>query len=116
MLRDIAAVVRKTIKQSRRDWILHHQLSRVRSVLRRKCAFAHGRATGKRRKGMRNPPRRRRFNYAGDAAGLIEGESKGAKKTGRRETGTRMENGGSAAGELLAITGTAALMLAQGGV
>jgi hypothetical protein len=31
------------------------------------------------------PPRRRRFNYAGDAAGLTEGERTGAKKTGQRD-------------------------------
>ncbi len=33
-----------------------------------------------------------------------------------RETGTRMENGGAAAGELLATIGMAALMPAYGGV
>jgi|GEM_PF-1778400 len=38
----------------------------------------------------------------------------GETKLGKN--GTRMENGGSAAGELLANLGTAALMLAQGGV
>jgi hypothetical protein len=36
-------------------------------------------------KGKRNPQRRRRFNYAGDAAGLTEGERTGAKKTGQRD-------------------------------
>ena len=47
--------------------------------------FLTGNSTGKRRKGMRNPPRRKRFNYAGDAAGLIEGERTGAKKTRQRD-------------------------------
>jgi hypothetical protein len=69
---------------------------------------------------MLNPPRRRRFKYAGDAAGLIEGERKGAKKTRQRDRTRRkrtgLENGGTAAGELLATTETAALMLTQGGV
>jgi hypothetical protein len=36
-------------------------------------------------------------------------------ETKRGKTGTGMENGGTAAGELLAITGTAAPMLVQGG-
>ena len=47
--------------------------------------------------------------------GLIDGERKGAKKTGRGRTGTRLKNGGSATGHLLATFGTSALMLAQGG-
>jgi hypothetical protein len=52
----------------------------------------HGRGTEKRRKGMRNPPRRRRFNYAGDAAGLIEGERTAAKKTRQRDRTRRNRN------------------------
>jgi hypothetical protein len=38
-----------------------------------------------------------------------------AEINGNRETGTRMEYGGSIAGELSATIGTAALSLAQGG-
>jgi hypothetical protein len=41
---------------------------------------------------MRSPLRRRRFNYAGDAAGLIEGERTGAKKTGQRDRTRRNRN------------------------
>jgi hypothetical protein len=52
----------------------------------------------------------------GDAEDAEE-YGKGAKRKGRNgATGKRLENGGSAAGHLLVTIGTAAPMLAQGGV